>query len=40
MRLSRIENRWQLAPGLYLAATALLCLVLVRYLPKTEPACL
>jgi len=29
---------WSLAPGLYLAATALLCLVLVRYLPKTEPA--
>ncbi len=29
---------WQLAPGLYLAATALLCLVLTRYLPKTEPA--
>jgi MHS family proline/betaine transporter-like MFS transporter len=29
---------WHLAPGLYLAVTALLCLVLVRYLPKTEPA--
>jgi MHS family proline/betaine transporter-like MFS transporter len=29
---------WSLAPGLYLAATALLCLVLVRYLPKTKPA--
>jgi MFS transporter, MHS family, proline/betaine transporter len=31
---------WTPAPGLYLAATALLCLALVRHLPKTEPASL